>query len=73
MKKNKTWTFKQIYRDKETGYFKEFHYTMGIVKDTECGKFRLINLDDMSIWRNWRFETYEIAESFLNKHPHNMK
>lgn len=70
--KKKIWSFKQIYRDKDTKQLKEYCYSMIVVKDTECNKFRLLNLKDMSIWKNWKFDTREIAENFLNKHPHNI-
>lgn len=66
-------TFKQIYKDKETNEEKEFTYRMSIVKDTVNFKYRLINLDSMSIWKNWEFDTYNDAESFLNNHPHCIK
>lgn len=72
MKKECIKTFKQVYKDKVTGKEREFSYRMGIVKDTEDYTFRLINLDEMAIWKRWRFTTYEQAENFLDRHPHNV-
>ena len=46
MKKQCIKTFKQIYKDKETIEEKEFFYKVGIVKDTEDYKYRIINLEE---------------------------
>ena len=66
-------TFKQIYKDKETLEEKEFFYKVSIVKDTEDYKYRIINLDSMSIWKGWKFDTYNEAKNFLIKHPNCIK
>lgn len=70
MKKQCIKTFKQIYKDKETQQEKSFLYHMIIVRDTEDYQYHLLNVDSMSLWKNYRFKTFKEAELFLNKHPH---
>lgn len=70
MKKQCIKTFKQIYKDKETQQEKSFLYHMIIVRDTEDYQYLLLNMDTMTLWKNYRFRTFKEAESFLNKHPH---
>lgn len=72
MKKQCIKTFKQIYKDPNTKEEKSFTYRMTIVKDTEDYMYRLMNLDELSIWKEKRFKTFKTAEEFLNKHPHNI-
>lgn len=64
-------TFKQTYKynnNKEKTMF----YRIGIVRDTEDYKYRIINLDSMAIWKHYRFETYSDAKEFIDNHPHNI-
>lgn len=70
MKKQYIKTFKQIY--KKDGKIKEFTYRVGIVQDTEEYIYRIINLDNLTIWKTYRFNTFKEAEDFLNRHPHNI-
>lgn len=73
MKKKCIKTFKQIYKDKETQQEKSLLYHMTIVRDTEDCQYRLLNIDTMSLWKKYRFNTFKKAEDFLNKHPHNIE
>lgn len=72
MKKECVKTFKQIYYNKKTKEKISFIYHMSIVRDTEDYQYRLLNIDSMTLWKKYRFKTFEEAEDFLNKHPHNI-
>ena len=71
MRKKYLKTLKQIYEDPQTKERKEYFYDVAVIKDTNGGKYRIINLKDMTIWI-WSFDTLNEAVSFLNKHPHNI-
>lgn len=73
MKKQCIKTFKQTYKDLETKEEKEFSYRVGVVLDTQTYTYRIMNMDSMSIWKNYNFKTFKEAESFLAKHPHNIE
>ena len=60
--------FKQNYKD-ENGNEKERFYDISIVQDTNGYRYRIINLTEMSIWKDEIFETYEEAKNFLDNHP----
>lgn len=59
MKKECIKTFKQIYKDKEAQQEKSFLYHMTIVRDTENYQYRLLNMDTMTLWKNYRFRTFK--------------
>lgn len=66
-------TFKQIYFNHQEQCVKEFTYRVGIVKDTEGYVYRLMNFDSLSIWKKYRFKTFEEAKHFIDNHPHNLE
>ena len=70
MKKQCIKTFKQVY--KKDGETKEFTYRVGVIKDTEGYVYRIMNFDDLTIWKTYRFNTFKEAEEFLDRHPHNI-
>ena len=70
MKSTALWNFKQIYIDKETQEQKEFCYQVTIIKDTEDYNYRILNVTNGTLWKNYRFNTFNQAADFLNNHPH---
>jgi len=68
MKKQCIKTFKQIWKNKE-GVQKEFFYRVAVVRDTIDYKYRIMNLDELSIWKEWKFDTFNQAKDFIIKHP----
>lgn len=72
MKKQCIKTFKQIYKDPKTQEKKEYIYKVAVIKDTNGYKYRIINLEYMSIWNKF-FDTFNEAVEFLTKHPHNIE
>jgi hypothetical protein len=73
MKKQCIKTFKQIYKDLVTKEEKSFSYKVGVVLDTQDYTYRIMNLDSLSIWKNYKFKTFKKAEEFLTNHPHNIE
>ena len=71
MKKQCIKTFKQTY--KKDGIERGFSYQVCVVRDTDGYVYRIMNMDEMSIWKSYRFKTFKEAENFLNKHPHNIE
>ena len=65
-------TFKQIYFHQKEHKVKERIYHVGIVRDTEDYMYRIMNFDDLTIWKTHRFSTFNDAKEFLDKHPHNI-
>lgn len=72
MKKRYIKTFKQVYFDKKEQCQKEHIYHVGIVKDTEDYMYRIMNFDELSIWKTYRFKTFKEAQHFIDNHPHNI-
>lgn len=65
-------TFKQIYFHPKEQKVKEHIYRVCIVRDTEDYMYRIMNFDDLTIWKTHRFSTFNKAKEFLDKHPHNI-
>ncbi len=72
MKKRYIKTFKQVYFDQKDQCQKEHMYCVGIVKDTEDYMYRIMNFDELSIWKTYRFKTFKEAQHFIDNHPHNI-
>lgn len=72
MKKQYIKTFKQIYKDQKTQERKEYIYDVMVIKDTNGYKYRILNLESMTIWKKF-FNTFNEAVNFIDKHPHNIE
>lgn len=72
MKKQYIKTFKQIYKDQKTQERKEYTYDVMVVKDTNGYKYRILNLESMTIWKKF-FNTFNEVVDFIDKHPHNIE
>ena len=73
MKKENIITFKQIYNGKRKDFKKEWTYQVTPILDTNDYKYKIMCLDGgkyPSIWKDWKFDTFDEAMNFLLKHPH---
>lgn len=70
---NKIYTFKLEYQDRKTKENKNFIYKVQAVLDTNNYEYRIFNLSQRTVWKDYSFKTLQEANNFLENHPNNVK